>query len=128
MAAIPVDQWPEDRRTREVIVQHWFGRALMAHARDVAWKKIPSTAAPEAREMAKKAVLDALYGVLQILDGVTENPVDAQHAVEFLLLGRVLRETEGGREERLEEYEIGPGGDGLCRGFSGWIKDDFGGS
>jgi hypothetical protein len=125
---IPYEQWPEDKRTRELIVQHWFGRDLMAHARDFAAKRIPSTASPEARELAKKAALDAIYGVMQILDGVTGDPLDEQRAVEFLLLGRIVQTTDSGRPDVLEEYEIGPGGEGLCNGFPRWIKGDFGDS
>ena len=125
---IPFDQWPQDKRTRELIVQNWFGRDLMAHARDVAWKKIPSTASDEARELAKKAALDALYGVMQILDGTTGDALDEQRAVEFLLLGRVVQTNDGGRAEVLEEHEIGPGGEGLGTLFPRWIKDDFGDS
>jgi hypothetical protein len=125
---IPFAEWPEDKRSRELIVQQWFGRDLMAHARDLAVKRIPSTATPEARELATKAALDALYGVMQILDGVTGDPLDEHRAVEFLLLGRVVQTGEGGRDEVLEEYEIGPGGEGLCRVFPRWTKDDFGDS
>jgi hypothetical protein len=125
---IPFEQWPEDKRSRELIVQQWFGRDLMAHARDFAVKRIPATATPEARELAKKAALDALYGVMQILDGSTGDLLDERRAVEFLLLGRVVQSSEGGRDEVLEEYEIGPGGEGLCRAFPRWVKDDFGDS
>jgi len=125
---IPFDQWPEDQRTRELIVQQWFGRDLMGHARDFAFKRIPSTASPEARELAKKAALDALYGVLQILDGASGDSLDEQRAVEFLLLGRVVETGDSGRAEVLEEYEIGPGGEGLCNSFPRWIRDEFGDS
>ena len=125
---IPFEQWPQDKRSRELVVQHWFGRDLMAYARDFALKRIPTTATPEARELAKKAALDALYGVLQVLDGATGDSLDERRSVEFLLLGRVIQSTEGGRDEVLEEYEIGPGGEGLCHAFPRWIKDDFGDS
>jgi len=100
----------------------------MAHARDFAVNRIPSTASPEARELAKKAALDALYGVMQILDGAAGDPLDEQRAVEFLLLGRVVLRTDSGRADVLEEYEIGPGGEGLCAGFPRWMKGDFGDS
>jgi len=122
----PYGQWPQDKRSREQIVQDWFGRDLMAHARDLAWKKIPSTASEEARELAKKAALDALHGVLQILDGTTGDAIDPERAVEFLLLGRVVQTHDGGRDEILEEHEIGPGGEGLTNAFPRWIKDNFG--
>jgi len=122
----PYEKWPQDKRSREQIVQDWFGRDLMAHARDLAWKKIPSTATDEARELAKKAALDALYGVMQILDGTSGNAIDDTRAVEFLLLGRVVQTHDGGRDEVLEEHEIAPGGDGLTNAFPRWIKDHFG--
>jgi len=122
----PYEKWPQDKRTREQIVQDWFGRDLMMHARDLAWKKIPSTATPEARELAKKAALDALYGVLQILEGASGDPIDAERAVEFLLLGRVVQTHDGGRDEVLEEHEICPGCEGLTNAFPRWIKDNFG--
>ena len=123
---IPYDKWPAKKRKRELIVEHWFGRDLMASARDYAWERISPTASRKARNLAQKAALDAIYGVMMLLDGVTSTRIDASHAVQYLLLGRVIELNKPDGADVLEQYEIAPGGDGLCMGFHGWVEGDFG--
>ena len=46
--------------------------------------------------------------------------IDGEHQVEYILKSRVLR---GG--DIVEEFEIAPGGDGLCMAIHGWWKSEF---
>lgn len=124
--AVPYGEWPADRRARELLIEHSFGRDVMKSARDYAWERIPANASQEARECARNAVLDAIYGFFMLLDGVTGQGIDASHGIRYVLAGQVVRHDKPRPSDVLEEYEIAPDGDGLCMGFHSWVEGDFG--
>lgn len=115
--------WPVERDRRRIAAGNAFGRHLMAAARDYALGCIPDSLSSQEREVAAKAALDAIYGMMMLLDGVASASVGPDHRVEYVLLSRV-RSTRGG--EVIEEFELAPGGDGLCMGYHGWVDGDFG--
>ena len=79
---------------------------------------------PEAvRGDAEKLVDDALYAVMQILDGVVSPIGNDQVAIELVLSARLRDKVSG---EVTEVVELGANGEGLCMGFAGWVEDDFG--
>ncbi len=116
----PFDTWPVERHDRSIHAGHTFGMHLMETARDQARAKIPADASQPVREIAEQAAFMAVYGVMQIFDGVASNHIDDQHRVEYVLTARILR---GGKP--VEEFEIAPDGDGLCMAIHGWWEDEF---
>ena len=100
-----------------------FGRQLMAASREYALGRIPKSATPKERELAEKAALDAIYGVMMLLDGVSESRIDKDHVAGYVLFSRIFA---SGQSEPVEELELAPDGDGLCMGFHGWVTNDFG--
>jgi hypothetical protein len=119
----PYSDWPADPHHRWVAAGNAFGRHLMTAARDYAFERIPASASPEAQELARKAALDAIYGMMMLLDGVPSSLTGPEHRAEYVLHSRI-RSRESGKV--LEEFELAPGGDGLCMGFHGWVAGDFG--
>jgi hypothetical protein len=95
----------------------------MAAARDYEVERIPESATPEAREVATQAALDAIYGMMMLLDGVADSEIDKTHRFEYLLLARVRK---AGQAEPVEQFELAPNGDGLCMGYHGWVVGDYG--
>jgi hypothetical protein len=94
----------------------------MAAARDYAFEQIPDSVTRESRSVAQKCALDAIYGMMMLLDGVADAKIDTSHWAQYVLIARVRTE----RGEPVEEFELAPDGDGLCMGFHGWVADDFG--
>jgi hypothetical protein len=76
------------------------------------------------RDTAEKAALDAIYGMMMLLDGIPTNDIDADHRVVYALEARVTDRRSGW--EPIEHFELAPDGDGLCIGYHGWVKGDFG--
>lgn len=113
---IPYEQWSDDEHARWVQMGNTFGRHLVEYARDYASQGIPKDASSEATTVAQKALQDALYGVMMILDNVTANRIDDQYRVEYVLTARIMKKNT----DTSETIELSPGGDGLCAGFHGW--------
>jgi hypothetical protein len=116
----PYTVWSTEQFARWIDAADTFGRHLAEGARDYALERIPESASDEAREVAKKAALDALYGVMMVLEGITFNAIDEEHRMEYVVSARIKREGE-----TLETIELSPDGDGLCMGFHRWLNEDF---
>ena len=119
----PYASWPSEEHARWIRAGNTFGRHLMAAARDYAFRRIAKDTPPAQRQLAEKAALDAIYGVMMLLDGVAGSPIDDQHRAQYVLSLRVLSESEDGP---VEQFELAPEGDGLCMGFHGWVAGNFG--
>src|SRR5437588_10935268 len=120
-ATRPYAEWSADEQARWIDAADIFGRHLRESARDYALEKIPASASDEAKAVAKEAVLDALYGVMMVLEGIPRNDIDPEHWLQYVLSARV-RDRHGAT---LETIELSPGGDGLCMSYHGWLIDDF---
>lgn len=123
MAGTPFSKWPSDPQARWVQAGNTFGRHLMAASRDYAFSRIPGSTPPEERKIAQKAALDAIYGMMMLLDGVADTKIDKLHRVEYVLLAQVL---QAAHPQPVEQFELAPNGDGLCMGYHGWVAGDFG--
>jgi hypothetical protein len=117
----PYAKWPKSKDGRRIEMTNHFGRDLMIAARNYAFEKIPAEASPEAKRLARKALLDAIYGVTMLLDGVSNNLIDEQRSVEYALMARVV--TRDDKAETLEEIELAPDGEGLCMGYHDWVEE-----
>jgi len=114
--------WSSDPHARWIDAGNTFGWHLFGAARDYALKRISKDSSAEARAAAERAALDAIYGMMMLLDGVA--PADSGTArIEYVLLARVIPQ---GPDSRQELVELAPDGDGLCMGFQGWVAGDFG--
>lgn len=123
METVPFSKWPTDPHARWIQAGHTFGRHLMAAARDYAFERIAKKAPPEVREAAEKAALDAIYGMMMLLEGVADSRIDESYVVQYALFARVLK---GNQPNPVEQFELAPDGDGLCMGYHFWITGDFG--
>ena len=117
-------EWPTNPRTRWVQAGNTFGRHLMDAAKEYAFDRIPKSIPAADREIVQRAALDAIYGMMMLLDGVADSEIDEAHRIEYVLLARVREISES--YDAIEEFELAPEGDGLCIGFHGWVEDDFG--
>ena len=115
------DNWPQDPDARWIEAGNTFGHHLITAARDYARARVGETVTESQRAVAHRAIDDAIYGVMMLLDGVSRTEIDSAHRVEYALIARM---REGSRV--VEEIELAPGGDGLCLGFHGWRNGDFG--
>ena len=123
MAKLSYANWPSEPHARWLQAGNTFGWHLMTAARDYAVQRIPASASPGDREIAQKAALDAIYGIMMLLDGAAESKIDETHRVEYALVARIFA---SGQREAIEQFELAPHGDGLCMGFHGWTAGEFG--
>lgn len=112
---------PPEGRARELWLQHAAGFILFEDARDYARQEIDPHLDASAREAAEKAIDDALYGLMMIVDGVSGGLSGNGHAVRLSLTARLL-DDQGQSVSGLDLAE----GDGVCMGFHGWKEGDFG--
>jgi hypothetical protein len=115
--------WPTEPHSRWIAFGHTFGRHLMEAARDYAFQRIPSIASPEQRAPAEASALDAMYGMLMLLDGIPLNKIGPDHAIRYALIARVRQYPSGANP--VEVVELAPDGDGLCLGYHSWIRGEF---
>jgi hypothetical protein len=120
----PYAKWSKDPPSRWVDAGNTFGRHLMTSARDYAFGRIPQGTSAKTREVAEKAALDAIYGMMMLLDGIPRNDIDANHRIEYALEARIIDRRSG--DEPVERFELAPEGDGLCIGYHGWVGGNFG--
>jgi hypothetical protein len=111
-------EWSTEPFTRWRAAADTFGRHLAEGARDYALERIPEATSEAVRAVAKQAVLDALYGVMTVLEGSPS--IDADHRIQYVLSARIRRGST-----TLETIELSPDGDGLCMGFHSWLNEDF---
>jgi hypothetical protein len=119
---LDVGELPEEAHARLIHLSNVFGRVLFETARSPSPKR--GELLPETVNTGAAAVVDrALYGALQVLDGVTPPIGNEELHIEFVLTARVSDRATG---QVIDEIELGPNGEGLCMGFHGWVEGDFG--
>jgi hypothetical protein len=115
---------PTVDRRRELWLQHVAGFILFENVRKYALNEIDPKASVDARDAAEKAIDDAMYGLMMLVDGVTGGPRNANHVVELRFVARLLRDD---RKSDAIVHEIDlRDSDGFCMGFHGWKEGDFG--
>lgn len=117
---------PTDRRARELWLQHAAGFILFEDARAYAVSQIDPALKDEAKAAARKAVDDALYGLMMIIDGVSGGLQNDEHRVSLDVVVRLDRH-DSAREAPVDSVHLFHG-DGMCMGFHGWREGDFGSS
>ncbi len=112
---------PLDERARALWIQHAAGFILFEDVRRYARDRIASSLDETAREAACKAIDDALYGLMMVVDGVTGVLENQTHAVRLDLSAHL---TADGLP--VKTLALGEEGDGMCMGYHGWREGDFG--
>ena len=79
----------------------------------------------KARAAAEKAIDDAAYGLLQVIDGVTGALSNANQTVYIDFRVRLNSRGNSQNDDGLSEIDL-RNGDGMCMGYHGWLKGDFG--
>ena len=115
-------EWRTDQNGRWRDAFHTFGHLLLSHAKNEALSKLPETASVESKEIADKAVTDALYNLMMILEGVVGAPIGDAQSIEFALIAKIRNSTD----ETIEQFELAPNGEEpACMGFHSWTSGSF---
>ncbi|MDQ4039090.1 MAG: hypothetical protein M3313_12270 [Actinomycetota bacterium] len=104
----------------ELWLQHASGFILFEDVRNYALERLDPALGPETRALVVKAVNDALYGLMMVIDGVSGVLRREEIKVELSVTARLLRGDEVTAELDLRD------GDGMCMGYHGWLEGDFG--
>jgi hypothetical protein len=106
----------------ELWLQHAAGRILVEDVRCFARERLDPKLSAKARAAAEKAIDDALYGVMMVLDGVTGAISNEKQQVE---LSVDVRLVEKETEDVVAEQNVGDGPE-MCMGYHGWLEGDYG--
>ena len=113
---------PTDPRTRELWLQHAAGFIIFEDARQYAIDEIPDNYSEDQRAAALKAIDDAIYGMMTIIEGMAGELENDKHRVSLQTKVKLQRLEESDTEEELDLAD----GDGMCMGFHGWKENDYG--
>jgi hypothetical protein len=116
---------PESKRARELWLQHGVGFIVFEDIRRYALDQIDPHLAPEARAAVQKGIDDAVYGLMMVVDGVTGALSNDSERVELSIVARHVRKDQQGESAVISELDLARG-DGMCMGYHGWLKGDFG--
>ena len=116
---------PTSERRRALWLQHAAGFMIFRDVRGYAIGKIDPDLAPECRAAALSGIDDALYGLMMLLDGVTGGLHDADVAVNLKVAVQLQRRAPSAEGDLIAEIDLFHG-DGMCMGYHGWLKGDFG--
>ncbi len=113
---------PIDARNRELWLQHAVGFILFRDVRDYALKQIDTSLTDNEKLAAEKAINDAVYGLMMVLDGVTGALANESLRVTVRVVAELVEDESDDVIASLDLMD----GDGMCMGYHGWIKNDFG--
>ena len=113
---------PSDSRQREIWLQHAIGFILFQDVREYALQQIDPLLNDDAKAAATKAINDAVYGLMMVLDGVSGRLGNESQRVNL----RVFAELVDAKSDDVTESLDLMDGDGMCMGFHGWLANDFG--
>lgn len=115
-------QPPDDARQLELWIQHSAGLILFEDVRKYAQERLDSRLSDEARSAALKAIDDAVYGMMMVIDGVSGALQNQKHRVNLEV---AVELTDRRTNESIAKVNLADG-DGMCMGFHGWREGDFG--
>jgi hypothetical protein len=117
---------PSTPRGRTLWLQHAAGFILFEDVRRHALDRVEADATLDerAKEAARRAIDDALYGLMMSIDGVTGALEGSELSVQLRVIARLMHRGDG-RDELVEEIDLGEG-DGMCMGYQFWRGGDFG--
>ncbi len=113
---------PKDKTDLDLWLQHAAGKLLLDATRERARSKLPADLSDEARAAALQAVDDAVYGLMQLLDGVSDPLSNDECYVTLRTTAELRRSSDDAVLHALDLQD----GDGMCMGFHGWVDGDFG--
>jgi hypothetical protein len=113
---------PISERRRDLWIQHAIGFILFEDVRAWAIKNLDPNLDATARAAALKAINDAVYGLMMVIDGVAGGLRNSEYLVH-LQTKACLRRIDSG--EITYSLDLA-GGDGFCMGYHGWLEGDFG--
>ena len=116
---------PESERARELWLQHAVGFILFEDIRRYAVDRIDPHLSPEVRAVVQKGIDDAVYGLMMVIDGVSGALSNDSDRVELSVVARHVRNKETGEATVINELNLADG-DGMCMGYHGWLKGNFG--
>lgn len=102
------------------------GHILFRDARDYARERLDPTLPLDARAAAEKAIDDALYGLMMVIDGVTGGLASAPGQPGPRQSVDLRVQVELREDDELVDAVDPSEGDGMCMGFHQWIDGDFG--
>lgn len=115
---------PEPGRDRELWLMHAAGLILFEDVGKYARGEIAPGLDPVAREAAEKAINDALYGLMMVIDGVSGRLTNDEHQVTLGFSAKLEAAPHASPSEPtvLDLFNS----DGMCIGFHHWREGDFG--
>ena len=111
---------PEGPRELELWLQHVAGYIIFEDVRRYAVDRLSPTYSPYERSAALKAIDDAVYGLMMVIDGVTGTLRNDSESVSLRM--HVEHRRHG---EVLQDLDLF-NGDGMCMGYHFWLDGDFG--
>ena len=115
---------PSDSRQRELWLQHAIGFILFQDVRDYALQQVDPLLKDDAKAATAKAINDAVYGLMMVLDGVTGMLTNKSRRMNL----RVFAELVDAKSDDVVESLDLMDGDGMGMEYHGWIENDFGDS
>lgn len=116
---------PTDKRSLEIWLQHAAGFIIFEDVRRYAVEQIEPGLSPQALAAVTKAIDDAIYGLMMVIDGVSGSISNANHNVYIDFIVRLANRSDAKDNGLLSEVDLRQG-DGMCMGYHGWLKGDFG--
>ncbi len=116
---------PSEPRARELWLQHAAGFILFEDVRRYARERIGPALSDETRAAVQKGIDDAVYGLMMVIDGVSAGIRNASSKVYMDFFVRMAKRKDSIDDGLLSEVDL-RNGDGMCMGYHGWLKGDFG--
>ena len=113
---------PIEARARELWLQHAAGLTLFHNVRTIAIGEIDAALGPEAQAAARKAIDDALYGLMMVIDGVIGGPSNERYEIELKFHVQLHDRVEDKVIDDIDLFH----GDGMCMGYHFWMEGDYG--
>jgi hypothetical protein len=89
--------------------------------RSYAIERLDPTLDATTKAAALKAIDDAVYGLMMVLDGVSGGLSNSEYKVLRSKVCLTKRQTK----ELIDSVDLFEG-DGVCMGYHGWLEGDFG--
>lgn len=119
---LELQPYPDEPRSFELWLQHAAGRIVFEDVRSYALERIGPKVSAETRAAAEKAIDDAVYGLMMVIDGVSGRIANDKHAVELSVAVKLLNREA---DSVIAEMDLMQG-DGMCMGYHRWVHCDFG--
>lgn len=113
---------PPGETSFEMWLQHAAGRIFFEDVRGYARGQIDRSLPIEAQAAAEKAVDDAVYGLMMVIDGVSGSLRNEHQSVEITVAAQLVNRQTGEVAATLDLRT----GDGMCMGYHGWTQGDYG--